>query len=134
MTELVDTSVWVEFLRGSASRATSYLEERLGREEPRLAVTEPVLMEVLAGAGPGSVDRLEHLLHSQELLTVDAALDYHLAADLYRRVRATGRTVRSLNDCLIAAVALRHDATVAHRDADFVVIAQVTALRLVTLS
>ena len=134
MTELVDTSVWVEFLRGTESRATSYLEERLGRRRSSLAVTEPVLMEVLAGAAADLVERVEHLLHSQTLLAIDPGLDYHAAADLHRRVRRIGRTVRSLNDCLIAAVALRHDAVVVHRDADFSAIAEVTTLRHLALS
>ena len=101
---------------------------------PRRAVTEPVLMEVLAGAAEGNIDRVELLLSSQTPLAVDPALDYHAAADLYRRVRRAGRTVRSLNDCLIAAVALRHDALIAHRDADFSAIAQVAPLRHVALS
>lgn len=44
--------------------------------------------------------------------------------------RATvGKTVRSLVDCLIAAVAIRHDVAVVHRDVDYEVIAAVTSLR-----
>ena len=90
-------------------------------------------MEVLAGTTTDVVGRVEHLLHSQALLAVDPGLDYHAAADLHRRVRRTGRSVRSLDDCLIAAVALRCDATVTHRDADFLAIAEVAPLRHLAL-
>lgn len=129
MIELVDTSMWIEFLRGTPTRASAYVEERLGRRRTPLAVTEPVLMEVLAGTSADNAGRVEGLLDSQVLLGVEPATDYHAAAELYRRTRVTGRTVRSLNDCLIAAVAMRHDVVLVHRDAEFTVIAEVTALR-----
>ena len=60
---LVDTSVWVEYLRGTDSPSTRYVRERLGSD---LFTTEPVLMELLAGARHGaSTARLERLLLSQ---------------------------------------------------------------------
>jgi predicted nucleic acid-binding protein len=37
--------------------------------------------------------------------------------------------VRSLLDCLIAAIAIRHDATLVHRDRDFDTLAAVSPLR-----
>jgi len=40
-----------------------------------------------------------------------------------------GQTIRSMVDCLIAAVGLRRDATVVHFDADFEVIASCVPLR-----
>jgi len=44
-------------------------------------------------------------------------------------VHRSGHTVRSLTDCLIAAIALRHDTAVWHCDEDYVRIADVTDLR-----
>ncbi len=58
-------------------------------------------------------------------------MDAEQAATLHRACRRAGETPRSLNDCLIAAVALRHDVPVLHRDRDFTVLAQHTDLRLV---
>ena len=58
-------------------------------------------------------------------------MDAEQAAVLHRACRRAGETPRSLNDCLIAAVALRHDVPVLHRDRDFTVLAQHTDLRLV---
>jgi predicted nucleic acid-binding protein len=51
------------------------------------------------------------------------------AANLYRLGRASGHTIRSSIDCLIAACALRNDLEVVHRDRDFAAIARVSGLR-----
>ena len=55
--------------------------------------------------------------------------DYHDAASLLRAAGRTGRTVRKLVDCLIAAVAIRTDATLIHQDRDFDAIAAVAPLK-----
>jgi predicted nucleic acid-binding protein len=60
---------------------------------------------------------------------VDASRDFRAAAALARAVRRNGHTVRSLTDCLIASLALRHGATVWHCDEDFVRIADVAELQ-----
>ena len=51
------------------------------------------------------------------------------AAEIYRFGRRKGYTVRSSTDCLIAAIAIRHDVAVWHRDRDFSTIARFTKLR-----
>jgi predicted nucleic acid-binding protein len=56
-------------------------------------------------------------------------LDFRAAAEIHRAVRRTGRTIRSSVDCLIAAIALRHDVELLHKDVDFEVIAEVTELK-----
>lgn len=89
-----------------------------------MALTEPVVMELFAGpAHQRVVSRLEQLVDGLPLIRVDATLDYRAAAAVYRTARLSGRTVRSLVDCLIAVVAAR-TGTVVHRDRDFDVLAQ----------
>lgn len=115
---LADTSAWVEFDRATGSPADERLTELIAADGP-LAVTEPVVMEVLAGAR--SDDReadLRRLLSRFRLLRVDAAADFHAAARVYRRCRRAGVTPRGLVDCMIACVALRHDAALLAHDAD----------------
>ncbi|MDQ4070481.1 MAG: VapC toxin family PIN domain ribonuclease, partial [Actinomycetota bacterium] len=48
----------------------------------------------------------------------------------YRTCRRNGETVRRLIDCLVAAVAIRVQASVLHADADFDVLARHTSLRV----
>ena len=51
------------------------------------------------------------------------------AADLYRRARRAGFTVRSGVDCLIATCAIRNELVVLHQDRDYTALAQVSPLR-----
>jgi hypothetical protein len=127
---LADTSAWVEYLRATGSPVHLRLR-RLIADEGELATTEVVMMELLAGeASPEGVTRLRRLLGRFEVLPIEGLADYEAAAELYRRCRAGGGTVRNLTDCLIAAVAVRHGVTLLHRDHDFEVIARHTPLRV----
>jgi predicted nucleic acid-binding protein len=67
------------------------------------------------------------------LMAVDPVCDYPEAAAIYRLARYGGRTVRSLVDCLIAAVAIRMGATLVHCDQDFNVIASCVSLESLSL-
>lgn len=87
-------------------------------------------LEVLAGARNARHERdLERLLAATAMLPT-AAEDFVAAAALYRSCRRGGETVRSLLDCMIAAVAIRHDVPVLHADRDFDALARHTALRV----
>jgi predicted nucleic acid-binding protein len=127
---LADTSAWVEYLRATGSPVHRRLRDLIAGDGD-LATTDVVMMELLAG--PTTHDemaRLRRLLLRFQLLPVEGLADYEAAADLYRRCRAGGETVRKLTDCLIAVVAIRNGATLLHRDHDFEVIARHTTLRL----
>lgn len=125
---LVDTSAWVEFLRATGSATHQRLHQALADDE-RLATTEVVVMEVLAGAQDEvHLQQLRRLLLRCELLPVQGLADYEAAASLYRLCRRQGETIRSLTDCLIAVPALRAGAAVLHDDRDFDAIARHSAL------
>jgi hypothetical protein len=127
---LADTSAWVEYLRATGSPVHLRLRKLIA-DEGELATTEVVMMELLAGeASPEGVARLRRLLGRFDLLPVEGLADYEAAGELQRRCRAGGETVRNLTDCLIAAVAMRHGATLLHRDHDFEVIARHAPLRV----
>ncbi len=124
---LADSSTWIEFLRQTNSPAHLALRSLVGGDE--LITTDVVVMEVLAGArGDEDEARLASLLGLATRIPV-ATVDWTLAARLQRLCRAQGIAVRRLNDCLIAAVAIRADATVLHRDRDFDALARHTPLR-----
>ena len=128
---LVDTSVWVEFDRATGSTADRALTGLITNRSDEIAVTEPVLSEVLAGARSDRAARqLRSLLTSFGWLTADAHVDFEAAARIYRLCRAAGVTPRGLFDCLITAIALRTDSEVLCADRDFEAIAGVVPLRL----
>lgn len=130
---LVDSSAWVDFLRATGSPAHLRLRSALeGTTE--LAWTDAIAMEILAGArDDADRDRLRRLLYGFEFLAVDGPADYERAAELYRMCRKHGETPRKLTDCLIAVVAIRNEVELLCEDADFLVIARHTPLRLVAL-
>ena len=127
MVTLIDTSAWVEYLRDGDAHVADAVERLVA---DGAALTEPVLMEVLAGGRSGRhVEQLRGLLGSATMLPA-AAEDWADAALLYRMCRVNGATVRSMVDCLIAAVSIRHDVPVLSNDRDFQALAAHTPLRL----
>lgn len=127
---LADTSAWVEFDRATDSQVDRRLTELISRDGG-VAVTEPVIAEVAAGARTDDREAaLRRLLGRFELLPFDSVADFDNAATIYRRCREAGITPPGLLDCMIAAVAVRHDVPVLSHDANLARIASVTALRL----
>ncbi|MGV0905936.1 type II toxin-antitoxin system VapC family toxin [Mycobacterium novum] len=131
---LVDTSVWIEYFRATGSAAALEVRRLLCEEPDQVVTCEPIAMEILAGANnEQSYRMLERLVNGLSSLGVETATDFRSAAGIYRAARSTGQTIRGINDCLIAAVALRHHARVVHRDADFEVIEGITGLMTTSL-
>ena len=125
---LVDTSAWVEFDRATGSRLDTRLTELIATTD-EVAVTEPVIMEILAGARD---DRREHdlrrLMQRFPLMQFDAAIDFDAATRIYRMCRRSGVTPRGMVDCMIAAVALRHGARLLANDTDLDRVADVMGI------
>lgn len=124
---LADTSAWVEYLRDTGSPACNAVDRLL---EGDLAITEPVMMEVLAGGRSDShLRHLRGLLGRAHLLPCTSA-DFLEAAALHRTCRQSGETVRRLVDCLIAAVAIRVGVPLLHNDIDYDVLARHSTLSI----
>lgn len=127
---LADTSAWVEFDRATGSTADLRIAELIA-DDDALVITEPVLMEVLAGArDDGRESDLRSLLLRFELLPFDAVSDFDAASRIYRRCRQAGVTPRGMVDCMIAAVAHRRGATLLAWDADMDRLARVMHIEL----
>lgn len=130
MTVLVDTSTWIEYLRGTGSPHNAYVREAILADRP-LGWTEPILYELTAGArSQRRAADLRALLVRGPILAVEGLQDWEVAAQLYRSARSKGLTIRSSIDCLIAAVALRTASPVLALDRDFEALAQVSDLAL----
>lgn len=127
---LVDSSVWVEYDRATGSPPHLRLKALIEAGGP-VAVTEPVIMEVLAGARDDRREAdLRRLLRHFEMLSFDAVSDFDSAIRIYRRCRAAGVTPRGMIDCMIAAVAWRRGATLLAHDADMYHVARVMGIEL----
>jgi predicted nucleic acid-binding protein len=127
---LADTSAWVEYDRATGSPADQRLAQLIAAGGP-VAVTEPVVMEVLAGARNEKREAdLRRLLLRFALHHFDVATDFDGAVRIYRRCRGAGVTPRGLIDCMIASVAWRRGSTLLAHDADLDRVARVIGIEL----
>lgn len=127
---LADTSAWVEHDRATGSAVDERMVALISGGGP-LAVTEPVIMEVLASARTDArEDDLRRLLLRCNLVRFDAVGDFGAAVRIYRRCRQSGGTPRGMVDCMIAAVAWRRGATLLCNDVDLDRVAKVIGLDL----
>src|SRR5258706_10987605 len=123
---LVDSSVWIPYLRGDAAAGVGELVRALQRGSA-VWLAAPILQEVLQGAeSEARFARWDRTLGELPLLTdPDARATARHAALLNARCRWLGITPRSANDCLIATHAIDHAVPLLHNDRDFVSIAGV---------
>jgi predicted nucleic acid-binding protein len=131
---LIDSSAWIDYLRSSGSAANLGVRQILRDRSQDVVVCEPVAMELLAGASSArALGQIEQLVNGLTSLPLEPATDFRNAAGLFRDARRSGRTVRNLTDCLIAAIALRTGATVVHKDVDFDVLGEIADLHTLSL-
>ena len=123
---LVDTSVWIEVFR---DRRPLDLEAAVDLDE--VVTCLPIVQEILQGfREENAYRRVRDAMLAFPIVESPLGSDVFTdAVGLYRTARRGGRTLRSSVDCLIAACAIRHDLEVLHRDRDFAVLSQISALR-----
>jgi predicted nucleic acid-binding protein len=115
---IVDTTVWIDYLRGRGNPQTDYLERELSRQ--RLGLTDLILCETLQGIpDERSFTRVMRELLKFEVCETGGDELAILAARNFRMLREHGRTVRKTIDCLIATFCLQHGHSLLHRDRDF---------------
>ena len=115
---VVDSTVWIDFFRGSVTRETTMLRSLMGLGV--VLVGDLVLAEVLRGcpderqaeAGRRTLERFAVEPMVGHDLAVTAALNY-------RRLRAQGVTVRRTIDLLIGTFCIERGHALLHHDRDF---------------
>ena len=117
---LVDTSVWIDWLRGTATEEVRALEGILDGGLP-FGITGVIYQEILQGAdSAASLQRLGDYFGSQRFYhPEDPVATHRRAAELYQVCRNRGITIRSTIDCLIAQIALDYELMLLHSDRDF---------------
>lgn len=120
---LVDTSVWIDWLRGGKGEKAALLDRLLDEEDVALA---PVVLQELLQGARGATE-LAELRASFDGLAVllPTVKTYADAGSLFARCRWAGITPRSPHDCLIAQLAVEHGVPLLQDDKDFGLLAQV---------
>jgi len=119
---LVDTSVWVNILRGDSK--THARMDSLTNQGSSILMCEPVAMELLAGARKHEVSAIKEFIDSFASLEFDSLHDFRSAGEIRRQLSWQGKTVKSVVDCMIAVLALTNEEVViVHNDSDFEMLA-----------
>jgi predicted nucleic acid-binding protein len=125
---LVDSSVWIDYFRGTATPEAEKLDTLLGTEP--IAVGDLILTEVLQGfRSDREFNQARKLLTSLEVVEL-GGLDIAIqAAKNFRTLRARGITVRKTIDTVIATRCIESGYALLFSDRDFDPFVQYMALR-----
>jgi predicted nucleic acid-binding protein len=127
---IVDTTVWIDYLRGNQNAETKWLEREL--QLRRLGLTDLILCEVLQGIREqGVFGRVQRELLRFEVFDTGGGQMAVAAAANYRELHQHGYTVYKTIDCLIATFCLRGGHELLHRDRDFDCFEKFLGLRVV---
>ena len=115
---LVDSSVWIDYFRGTITTQTEILDELLGQVP--LAIGDLILAEVLQG-----FDKDREFNQAREMLTSLTVVELGgqeiaiQAARNFRTLRKLGITVRKTIDVVIATRCIESGFELLHNDRDF---------------
>lgn len=127
---LVDTSVWVAYLRDAPVWQVETLDRHIDGND--LLLGDLVLCEVLRGLPDEDTSHeVDVLLRQCPMVTIcnpDLAVE---AARNFRLLRAKGITIRGTIDLLIGTFCIAHGHAVLHRDRDFDAMERHLGLRVV---
>jgi len=127
---VVDTTIWIDLLEARGTSFDIHLK-RLIEEGASLALTDIVYCEILQGIREEETfRRTRAILRTFPILRVRGLKTFEQAARIYRYCRKKELTIRSTNDCLIAATCAEADAVLYHNDRDFEAIAKVYKLQI----
>jgi predicted nucleic acid-binding protein len=118
MKVLVDSTVWIDFLRNTKTRETDKLTELIESRED-LCICGFILTEVLQGIR----EEKQYVATKQQfanLIYLEADQStFELGATIYRNLRKQGLTIRNSIDCLIAATVVQNNVSLLEDDRDF---------------
>ncbi|MGZ8251312.1 MAG: type II toxin-antitoxin system VapC family toxin [Methylophilaceae bacterium] len=113
----VDSTVWIDALRGAETPQVNWLKANLGSTQ--IVIGDLVLTEVLQGVPESQAEVTEHHLLQFQIVELGGEKNAILAARHYRELRSKGYTIRKTIDLLIATWCLLNDAELLHNDRDF---------------
>ena len=126
---LVDSSVWIDYFRGTVTPQTERLDSLLGREP--LAIGDLILVEVLQGfASDRDFSRARKMLTSLLVVEMGGQEIAIQAARNFRALRKLGVTPRKTIDTVIATRCIEGGYELLHSDRDFDPFAKHLGLRV----
>ena len=128
---LVDTSVWIDFFAGRDLPHVATLEQFI-HDSQDLALCGIILTEILQGIADDTTHRRVRRYLSPLIMLPMPETVFVRAADIYRKLRKKGITIRKSNDCIIAATALEHHCQLLHNDKDFSPVAEHFPLKIIS--
>ncbi|MFO1465745.1 MAG: PIN domain nuclease [Steroidobacteraceae bacterium] len=115
---LVDSSVWIDYLRGTLTPQAERLDALLGTEP--VAIGDFILAEVLQGCDSDrDFDRVNKLLAPLTLVELGGRDIAVQAARNFRILRAKGVTIRGTIDTVIATRCIADNLALLFTDKDF---------------
>jgi predicted nucleic acid-binding protein len=115
---VVDTSVWIDYFRGANTPAVARLDAEL--ERTRILIPDLVLAEILRGVQTEKMAKnLQARLSDFQSIDVGGVDIAIKAAANYRKLRASGITIRGTIDLLIATWCIENAVPLLHDDRDF---------------
>jgi predicted nucleic acid-binding protein len=130
---LIDTSAFTEFLNKTGSPFDREIESLISKDK-ETAIADIVLTEVLQGIkNDKDYAEVKKSLLSFPVYSLKGVDSFIAAADLYRKCRKKGLTIRNTIDLLIAQIALENDLILLHNDKDFDTLAGMCNLRIYRL-
>jgi predicted nucleic acid-binding protein len=124
---LVDTSVWIDYLRDRVDNLAVQRFVDILDEGMPFGLNGLICQEILQGASSkAAFDELADYLSTQRFYSLlDEREGHQLAAALYFNCRRKGITIRNTVACLIARTAIEHDLILLHNDTDYVHLAKI---------
>lgn len=115
---LVDSSVWIDFFRGTSTPQVELLDRLFALE--RIAVGDLIMTEVLQGfQSERAFRQAQRALGRFEFVELGGAGIALQAAKNFRTLRALGITVRKTIDTVIATKCIEAGYSLLHADRDF---------------
>jgi predicted nucleic acid-binding protein len=115
---LVDSSVWIDYFRGTATPQAEKLDSLLGNEP--IATGDLILTEVLQGfVSDRDFNQARRLMTSLVIVDLAGQAIAIQAAKNFRLLRALGITVRKTIDTVIATRCIESEIALLYSDRDF---------------
>ena len=130
---LVDTTVWIDFFAARSLPHVAVLEHLIEHRED-ICTCGIILTEVLQGIRKDTEFRKTRDLFNTLIWLPMPYTVFLRSAEIYRKLRKKGLTIRKPLDCMIASAAIENDILLLHNDKDFQPIEKHCGLKVLSLN